>query len=349
MCQRVPSYDPRRSERGVVATSSKRLCVGISCCVFALIAIIVTISLVASSFAKVDEGEACMQYSDYTGVLEDEVVLEPTNAFVGPSSDFHCYPKIVQEIEVRRASSPLPLPHQTPMCSPTVLRCFWRGCAVPQFKEGAKGVNRVLGTRTQEGLFISLDIHIEYRLVSEEMKELFLKFGPWENVVSNITLIARSELRNTASNYGGLEYLAGDRGLIAANMRVRGCVLVAVCLCGCVAVWLCGCGCVHACGQPTDVVAWHMYQTDLAVALQPFHLTVNEVNIRTIRLSPAFETAFDAVRQVKLAASKALQTREVDITQERRANESSVRAVLGGGSGVCCLILTFVVAGAWCR
>ena len=105
-------------------------------------------------------------------------------------------------------------------------------------------MNRVLGTRTQEGLFINLDIHIEYRLVSEEMKELFLKFGPWENVVSNITLIARSELRNTASNYGGLEYLAGDRGLIAANMRVRGCVLVAVCLCGCVAVWLCGCGCV---------------------------------------------------------------------------------------------------------
>ena len=224
-----------------------------------------------------------------------------------------------------------------------------------QFKEGGEGVNRVLGTRTQEGLFINLDIHIEYRLVSEEMKELFLKFGPWENVVSNITLIARSELRNTASNYGGLEYLAGDRGLIAANMRVRGCVLVAVCLwlcaCGCVlvAVCLCGCGCVHVCDQPTDGVAWHVHQTDLAVALQPFHLNVNEVNIRTIRLSPAFERAFDAVRQVKLAASKALQTREVDITQERRANESSVRAVLGGGSGVCCLILTFVVAGAWCR
>ena len=87
------------------------------------------------------------------------------------------------------------------------------------------------------------------------------------------------------------------------------------------------------------------------MALQPFHLNVNEVNIRTIRLSPAFERAFDAVRQVKLAASKALQTREVDITQERRANESSVRThtVLGGGTGVCCLILTFVVADAWCR
>ena len=137
MCQRVPSYDPRRSERGVVATSSKRLCVGISCCVFALIAIIVTISLVASSFAKVDEGEACMQYSDYTGVLEDEVVLEPTNAFVGPSSDFHCYPKIVQEIEVRRGSSPRPCLASS-MCSPTVLRCFWRGVLWYSSRKGAR-------------------------------------------------------------------------------------------------------------------------------------------------------------------------------------------------------------------
>jgi len=60
-----------------------------------------------------------------------------------------------------------------------------------------------------------------YRIIPTEMRDLFLKFGPWENVVTNLTIIARSEIRNTASRYGGLEYLAGDRGLIAANMKVR--------------------------------------------------------------------------------------------------------------------------------
>ena len=69
-----------------------------------------------------------MQYSRYTGKLEDDVVLEPTNAMVGPASGFLCYPKTVQEIE---------------------------------FTKGGTGPNAILGTRTQEGLFINLDLHIE--------------------------------------------------------------------------------------------------------------------------------------------------------------------------------------------
>lgn len=219
-----------------------------------LVAVIMIISMVTASFDNVDEGQACMQYSNYTGILEDGVITTPENSFVGLHSGFACYPTLIQDIE---------------------------------FTHGGAGVNRVLGTRTKEGLFISLQIHIEYRVDAADMKNLLLQFGRWHHVVSNLTIIARSTLRNTASRYGGLDYLAGDRGSIAASMKA-----------------------------------------DLHLDFQQFSTSVNEVNIKSISLSPEFERAFEAVREVKLQASKALQTREVDLTQEQRANESAVITLL---------------------
>lgn len=232
----------------------KRACTCAAISVVALVGVIVTIALIAESFANVDEGQACIQYSNYSGVLEETVVTTPENSFVGPHSGFACYPTLIQEME---------------------------------FDNSGSGFNTILGTRTREGLFINVAVHLEYRIEPALMKDLFLTFGRWHNVVTNLTIIARSELRNTASRYGGLDYLAGDRALIAANMK-----------------------------------------TDLHEAFQKFHVAVSEVNIKSISLSSQFEDAFEAVREVKLAASKALQTREVDITQESRANQSAVITLL---------------------
>lgn len=49
--------------------------------------------------------------------------------------------------------------------------------------------------------------------------QLYEQFGEWYYVTSNLTLISRSVLRNTASRYGGLEYMTGDRAQIAAGMQ----------------------------------------------------------------------------------------------------------------------------------
>lgn len=221
-----------------------------TCVTLVLLAIILTLSLVLSSFQRVDEGMACLRVSSYSGEMEEQPYLTASREFIGLASSYVCMPKTIQEIE---------------------------------FVQGGIGVNRILGTRTKEGLFINLDVHIEYRIIPENVALLYEQFGEWENVVSNFTLIARSEIRNTASRYGGLDYMDGDRTLIANDM-----------------------------------------QTDLDVALGNFHATVQDVNIRHIELSSAFEQAFESVRDVKLSASKAVQTREVDISQEVRANQSLV-------------------------
>ena len=121
------NYQSRR-ERRVLCYMPKRVCFCTTGILLGLAVVVVSVSLIAVSFSNVDEGQACMQYSTYTGELENEVILEPTNKMVGVHSGFHCYPKTIQEIE---------------------------------FTRGGAGVNRVLGTRTIEGLFISLDIHIE--------------------------------------------------------------------------------------------------------------------------------------------------------------------------------------------
>lgn len=235
---------------------------------------------------------------------------------------------------------------QVKECAPTVatwqLQIMRTRLTLPNHCSCA-GVHRVLGTRTLEGLLIELDVHIEYRIVPEEARQvscvtctlsysppdggqlthslslplllplqLYEQFGEWYYVTSNLTLISRSVLRNTASRYGGLEYMTGDRAQIAAGMQADLNVAFAQFHATISEV----CAAIGSNCSSRPLLLRHLYTWRLRCVLLSF---VCQVNIRHITLTPAFEAAFAAVRAIKLDASKALETREVRYCDDRSA------------------------------
>lgn len=147
------------------------------------VVLIICISIFAASFKKVEEGQACVKVNSRTGSVSSEPYLTASNELVGPDFEFICFPTTRQSIS---------------------------------FADGF-GLASNLTARTVEGLAINLQIDIEYRIVGEEVFALMNKFG--EEFHGSYMRIARSTLRNVASEFEGLQYLRGERATIGERMR----------------------------------------------------------------------------------------------------------------------------------
>lgn len=153
---------------------------------FILIVLIICVSVFAASFKKVDEGEACVKINTRTGTIDPKPQTSAKNVILGPDFAWKCVPTTRQAISMSGNSS------------------GWE-------------TRRQLSARTIEGLDIALDIDVEYIIDGSAVYELIRKFG--DEWASAYNIIARSSLRNVASEFEGLQYLRGERGTISDRMR----------------------------------------------------------------------------------------------------------------------------------
>lgn len=101
--------------------------------------------------------------------MDEQPYLTPTNSFVGVASEFKCYPTTIQELQFEQGGS-----GERVRANPGQLwqlQVMHARLTLPNHCSCA-GVHRVLGTRTLEGLLIELDVHIEYRIVPEEARQV---------------------------------------------------------------------------------------------------------------------------------------------------------------------------------
>lgn len=115
------------------------------------------------------------------------VQSEPGLIFVGPGYEKHCIPRHVLHLSFNQ-------------------------------KNGLSGVVR---SRTREGLPVELTVDVEYRFSPDGLEAEGLARTGFENYNERLLMTARAEIRNSASNYQGVEFLRGSRETIAVDMLQR--------------------------------------------------------------------------------------------------------------------------------
>ena len=103
-----------------------------------IVGVITSIVLIACSFSRVDETEACLTVNAITGVVGEEVTSEPGNYFTGVDKGFTCFTKSLQRLDFRGGNA------------------VW--------------------ARTSEGLAVKLEFSIEYQLDAAQLRDLLLAF-----------------------------------------------------------------------------------------------------------------------------------------------------------------------------
>ena len=182
-----------------------------------VIVLITSVILIIASFSAVDETEACLTVNKLTGEVSEEVSSEPGNYFIGVEKTFVCFTKSLQRLDFTKK-------HGNP-----------------------------LNTRTRQGLPIELDITLEYRLMTHELRDLLLEFpvvpsteqtevagdegeedisdeekvGEGDDEMTKYSMsyrefykhLAYAELRNVAAQYTAQEFLSQARQKIAQEME----------------------------------------------------------------------------------------------------------------------------------
>merc|ERR1711998_108149 len=149
-------------------TRDMNQCARVSLGVCCGICTIVAIVLIAVSFKSIDENQICLRYSTWTRRVHPEPIVEAGVEFVGVTQEFICFEKGRQQI---------------PM-------------------EG----DNALTSRTREGLAITLEVVVEFKLQASRLYDLFQIVGT--DPIPTLTRIARSTLRNAAGNYDALVYFS---------------------------------------------------------------------------------------------------------------------------------------------
>ncbi len=63
--------------------------------------------LIALSFSRVEETEACLTVNAITGVVGKDITSEPGNYFTGVDKGFVCFTKFLQRLEFRDGNAVL--------------------------------------------------------------------------------------------------------------------------------------------------------------------------------------------------------------------------------------------------
>ena len=185
-----------------------------NCGIFTVLLTIIL--LIILSFHAVDETEACLTVNGLTGAISEEISSEPGNYFIGIEKSFTCFTKSLQRLDFTK-------------------------------KQG-----KALYARTRQGLPVEMDITIEYRLMTHELRDLLLEFpvvpstddatevsdtedntekeemaGEGDDPSTKFSMsyrefyrhLAYAELRNVAAKYTAQEFLSQARQQIAQEME----------------------------------------------------------------------------------------------------------------------------------
>eukprot|EP00457_Paulinella_chromatophora_P006652 gb/GEZN01006671.1/.p1 GENE.gb/GEZN01006671.1/~~gb/GEZN01006671.1/.p1 ORF type:complete len:430 (-),score=73.89 gb/GEZN01006671.1/:159-1448(-) len=170
---------PSPMEKWDELSSSSKWC----CISFCLLLLIISCILLGVSFKSVDNNEYCFRYGIYSREVDPDPYTTPGSYFVGLTGSFLCFPGEIQYIDMSGTNFP-----------------------------------GTMSCRTFEGLPLTMDVYIEYRLTSDPA-ELWTMFN---EVATDFTflliLIARSEIRNAVSLYNATDFLDNNRPFINAKM-----------------------------------------------------------------------------------------------------------------------------------
>lgn len=151
----------------------------------ALVAVLAAAALLFSSFSSVSQNEYGLLFNWVTKTISPEV-YHGGRHFIGPWNNFVIFPATVQTIEFS--------------------------------ERGEHRSTESLHTRTKEGLGLHLSIAFQYKLIKEQIPELYkLTNTMYEGL---FTRIARDQLLESASEYEGPQYWK-QRADIADRMAER--------------------------------------------------------------------------------------------------------------------------------
>lgn len=143
-----------------------------------VLGLIIGVILLAVSFHSIDEDQICLRYSTWDRTVNPNPYLEAGNEFVGVTGSFLCYKKGLQHLEFSKGDS--------------------------------------LQSRTREGLDITLEVVVEYKLQPSRLYDLFQLVGT--DAKPTLTRIARSTLRNAAGHYDALVYFSPSLANVSEYM-----------------------------------------------------------------------------------------------------------------------------------
>lgn len=231
-------------------------CLTVRGCILALILAALTLALIivlATSFARVADDEICQLFYPDGGVLITQT--EPALVFVGPGYEKYCVPKHVLHMTFDKSS----------------------------------GLEREIGSRTLEGLPVSITLDVEYRFTPAGLEGSMVRTG-FKNYQERLLMSARAEVRNVCSRFAAVAFLRGSREAIAQQMR--------------------------------DAIAATIVERDGVL------IEVVRVNLLTITVDSRFETKFQDVEDIRLLQLQALADLELARIEELRLNETEVISVL---------------------
>ena len=148
-------------------------------------AIIILIAVIASSYTRVNDDEACqIFYQDGNKIVTRE---RSGLVFVGPGQKKYCLSRATQHL---------------------------------YFSSEGNGLERAIGARSSEGLTLTLELDIEFRYDAERIGETVLRVG-YEDPKARLLRTARAEVRNAASAFSVTEFLTGSREAIGLQIQTR--------------------------------------------------------------------------------------------------------------------------------
>ncbi|EDQ89740.1 uncharacterized protein MONBRDRAFT_24808 [Monosiga brevicollis MX1] len=202
----------------------KRTLVGLAAAILSLSLIIV----LATSFARVADDEICQLFYPDGGKLVTQ--SEPALVFIGPSYEKYCVPRHTLHLRFESDSD--------------------------------EGLDRVIQSRTKEGLPVSLAVDVEYKFTPEGLETSMQRVG-FADYSRRLYMAARAEVRNVASLFEVQSFLRGTREAIAATMR--------------------------------DNIAQTIVERDGVL------IDVIRVNLLTVKVHESFENKFQEVEDILLA------------------------------------------------
>jgi hypothetical protein len=219
------------------------------CCICGVCtATIFVIVILATTFKVQNETDVCLEYDTITRVIDPQPSTTPGTKALGPFTDILCYPKTIQKFEFSKSGG-------------TVLR-----------------------TRTKEGLSIGLDVTIEYKFLTANLKNLFDLTGPYPSPTEAAqNLYRRVALRtiiNVASQYPANAFLSEQRGNISSTMA-----------------------------------------THVNLVLMEYHAVLESLQMRNIALDTTFVEAIDDILGEKLQQAKLVKERDSTLATAYKARQ----------------------------
>lgn len=144
--------------------------------------LIVSIALIAASFHSINENKLCLRYNVHDPKVERGVY--EAGVHFGLEYEYICYPSDLQSI--------------------------------PFDGESNTRNTNPLTVRSVEGLEMTISVNVEYRLLPNEIFDLFTELGT--EFEQTFIRIARSEIRNVAGQFTAISFLEAGRANISLAM-----------------------------------------------------------------------------------------------------------------------------------